>query len=69
MITSPSIASTGPGGCVLAGITARNRACPSAGVPVVSPMTFFAFIGWKRKPEAAKAAMNLAGVILAVAVR
>jgi hypothetical protein len=69
MITSPSIGSTGPGGCVLAGITARNRASPSAGVPAVSLARFCAFIAWKRKPEAAKAAMNLAGVILAVAVR
>src|SRR5215469_18142895 len=65
---SPSIDSTGPGGCVVSLRWLRMWARPSAGLVVASATTPFAFMLLKRNPAAAIDAKNLGGVIFAVEI-
>src|ERR1019366_4529169 len=65
---SPSIASTGPGGWVVASTQRRNSASSAAGGPVAYLAAPLAVIALKLNPAPARAAKNLGGVILAVAI-
>src|SRR5207237_386474 len=67
-ITSPTIASIGPGGWVVAVSWERNRPSASAPDAPASAAASFAAMALKRKPAPANLATKRGGVIFAVAV-